>query len=57
MCRQYHALPYSGGLMEQPIALLRWMAVIAAAGEDGAASAQPRGEFDDLIASLGMESL
>lgn len=51
LCQDYHTLPDAGGVLDQPIAIVRMHAILQAAGffdeqGDGAASKPP--QYDPL---------
>ena len=51
LCQDYHTLPAEGGVLDQPIAIVRMHAILQAAGffdeqGDGAASKPP--QYDPL---------
>lgn len=45
MCRRYNALPAEGGVIDQPVWVLRMHRVLALAGEDEPREADPLAAF------------
>ena len=36
LCREFGCLPFAGALLDQPVQLLRWLAIAQMGGEDAA---------------------